>query len=83
MRAALSWSLERDEAETALRLAGALWWFWFVRGYGSEGVRWLERALAQPGCAPPSARAGALHGAGWLVEGRATTHVRYRTTKKA
>jgi predicted ATPase len=27
LRAALSWSLERGEAETALRLAGALWWY--------------------------------------------------------
>ncbi len=70
MRAALSWSLERGEAETTLRLTGALWWFWFLRGYVSEGVGWLERALAQPGCAPPSARARVLHGAGWLVEGQ-------------
>lgn len=68
VRAALSWSLEHGEAETTLRLAGALWWFWFLRGYGSEGLGWLERALTQPGRSS-SARARVLHGAGWLVEG--------------
>ena len=31
---------------TALRLAGALTWFWLSRGYTSEGRRWLDRALA-------------------------------------
>ena len=28
MRAALSWALEHKEVELALRLGGALWWFW-------------------------------------------------------
>src|SRR5215204_6275239 len=46
MRAALSWALERKEVEVALRLGGALGWFWWMRGYYSEGRRWLEDALA-------------------------------------
>jgi non-specific serine/threonine protein kinase len=29
-----------------LRLSGALWGFWLVRGHWSEGRRWLEGALA-------------------------------------
>jgi predicted ATPase len=33
MRAALSWVLERKEEELALRLGGALWGFWWMRGY--------------------------------------------------
>ena len=49
MRAALSWALERKEVEVALRLGGALWWFWSMRGYYSEGRRWLEEALAMEG----------------------------------
>jgi predicted ATPase len=45
MRGALSWALEREEAALALGLGGALWWFWWMRGYFSEGRRWLEEAL--------------------------------------
>ena len=64
MRAALSWALERKEAEVALRLGGALWWFWSVRGYHSEGRRWLEAALAIEGRGSPEVRAMALAGVG-------------------
>jgi non-specific serine/threonine protein kinase len=46
MRAALSWSLER-EPETALRLAGKLARFWEVRARFVEGSAWLEAALRQ------------------------------------
>ncbi len=45
IRAALSWSVERKEAATALRLGGALWRFWLLQGHLSEGRQWLEKAL--------------------------------------
>ena len=67
MRAALSWASERKEVEVALRLGGALGWFWSVRGYQSEGRRWLEEALAIDGRVPPEERAMALAGVGWLA----------------
>jgi predicted ATPase/class 3 adenylate cyclase/Tfp pilus assembly protein PilF len=67
MRAALSWALERKEAEVALRLGGALWWFWSVRGYYSEGRRWLEEGQAMEGRGSPESRAMALAGAGALA----------------
>ncbi len=67
LRAALSWSLEQGEIEIVLRMGGALWWFWFVRGHFAEGRRWLERALAGTVGAPPSPRAKALNGAGVLA----------------
>src|SRR5215204_5303846 len=67
IRAALSWALERNEAELALRLGGALWWFWLVRGYHSEGRRWLEEALATDERRSPEVRAMALAGAGALA----------------
>jgi tetratricopeptide (TPR) repeat protein len=47
MRGALHWALERGDAELGMRLCVALWWFWFVRGYLSEGRRWLEAVLAK------------------------------------
>jgi predicted ATPase/DNA-binding CsgD family transcriptional regulator len=48
LRAALSWSLAApNRVETAVRLAGALHWFWYLRGHFSEGRRWLEEALAR------------------------------------
>src|SRR5215204_5173059 len=68
MRAALSWALERKVAEVALRLGGALGWFWSVRGYHSEGRRWLEEALALDGRGSPEVRAMALAGAAVLAE---------------
>src|SRR5215213_6950778 len=67
MRAALSWASQRDEAGVAMRLGGALWRFWSVRGYYSEGRRWLEAALAMDGRVSPGSRAMALAGAGSLA----------------
>jgi tetratricopeptide (TPR) repeat protein len=67
MRAALSWALERNEAEVALKLGGALSSFWLLRDYHSEGRRWLEEALAIEGRGSPESRAMALAGAGWLA----------------
>src|SRR5215204_1538623 len=67
MRAALSWMLESEEAEPGLRLSGALWGFWWMRGHYSEGRRWLEEALAKDGRAS-AARAKALEGVGWLAD---------------
>jgi ATP/maltotriose-dependent transcriptional regulator MalT len=66
LRAALRWSLDLAEAETALRLVGALWRFWHVRGYLSEGRRWLEEALALDG-GEPFLRARVLSGGGELA----------------
>ena len=45
LRAALRWALAAD-AELALRLAGALAWFWYLQGSFSEGDTFLEEALA-------------------------------------
>jgi predicted ATPase/DNA-binding CsgD family transcriptional regulator len=46
IRTALSWSVERKEAATALRLGGALWRFWLLHGHLSGGRKFLEKALA-------------------------------------
>ena len=67
MRAALSWALERKEAEVALRLGGAQWWLGIVRGYHSEGRRSLQEALAIEVRGSPEVRAMALAGIGRLA----------------
>src|SRR6266487_7132961 len=47
VRAAMHWSLEDIERreEIALRMGGALRSFWYSRGYLSEGLDFLERAM--------------------------------------
>ncbi|HEV2238114.1 MAG TPA: helix-turn-helix domain-containing protein [Ktedonobacterales bacterium] len=44
LRAALTRALETGKRQSALRLAGALSYFWDLRGH-SEGRRWLDDAL--------------------------------------
>ena len=48
-RAALTWLDATGDAASLLRLAGALAWFWYVRGPLAEGRAWLDRAIAVSG----------------------------------
>ncbi len=66
LRAALSWALEADNSEVALRMGAALGEFWYLRGYLDEGRGWLEEALSKPGHAS-AARARALGRVSWLA----------------
>ncbi len=70
LRAALHWSLESGAEETALRLGGALWRFWYMHGHLSEGRRWLEMALAKSSAVPASVQAKVFNGAGNLAYGQ-------------
>src|SRR5436190_5839675 len=45
VRVALHWLMEREDGEKALRFCAAIWRFWILRGYLSEGRQWLERVL--------------------------------------
>jgi predicted ATPase/DNA-binding CsgD family transcriptional regulator len=70
LRVALDWSLSSPSCDdAALRLTGAMAWFWWLRSYYDEALRWLARALAATADRSP-ARMKALHGAGWLVHHR-------------
>jgi len=65
LRAALTWLIERpQDGLDAARLAAALWTFWFARGFATEGIGWLQAALARVGEVEgaTSARAKALYG---------------------
>jgi predicted ATPase/DNA-binding CsgD family transcriptional regulator len=44
-RAALAWSVDRQEVMTALCLAGHLGYFWFMRSHFREGLNWLSMAM--------------------------------------
>jgi len=48
IRLALEWALDKESAEQSLRLCAALGWFWSVRCYWQEGIRWLNSALNIP-----------------------------------
>lgn len=74
LRAALAWALESDRAdagagggELALRLSGALRWFWRMRGHFHEGRSWLTKSLQQCSEERTMARAGALLGKSMLT----------------
>jgi tetratricopeptide (TPR) repeat protein len=45
LRIALEWSLESGKSDHALRLGGALGYFWEFRGAAREGCKWLDEAL--------------------------------------
>jgi tetratricopeptide (TPR) repeat protein len=61
-RAALDEFARSGETQQSLALAGALWKFWYQRGYPVEGRQRLELALAADD-SPTAARARALNGA--------------------
>ena len=68
LRAALASLAESGDASSLLRLAGALSWFFYIRGPLDEGRSWLERAIvAQTADAPGAQRARAMVGAGLLA----------------
>lgn len=67
LRAALAWALERGGTADGIRLAVTLSRFWLVRGYLSEGRRWLEWGLAASPDGPQADRAKALIAASTLA----------------
>jgi non-specific serine/threonine protein kinase len=66
LRSALDWFAHHGQSDALLRLAAALWRFWFIRGYPREGRRWLAHALAAPHPWSPALRE-AMHGASMLA----------------
>jgi non-specific serine/threonine protein kinase len=63
IRVALTWCLERGEAERALRIAGSLADYWAFRSDFTEGRSWYEQALRLETTATSArARSGALYG---------------------
>jgi non-specific serine/threonine protein kinase len=73
LRMALDGALELGDAETALRLGGALGWFWYAHGHALEGCRRLTELLAATTGAPERLRAPALYRLGVLRDVRGET----------
>jgi predicted ATPase/DNA-binding winged helix-turn-helix (wHTH) protein/Tfp pilus assembly protein PilF len=69
LRSALEYFLgTASRSDAALRLCGALHWFWIMRGYRAEGLDWCVRALGSDGIAKRTPeRAMALQAAGILA----------------
>ena len=66
LRAALTWT-RQHQSDLNLRLCAALWRFWLVRGYLSEGRGHLAWALAHTTDQISLQRAAVLNGAGALA----------------
>ncbi|GAA5076283.1 hypothetical protein GCM10023259_079550 [Thermocatellispora tengchongensis] len=61
LSAALRWALDGGHGPLALRMAGALGWYWFLRGHRLEGANRTQEALEVAGeDADPRLRAPAL-----------------------
>ncbi|HKV02653.1 MAG TPA: tetratricopeptide repeat protein, partial [Ktedonobacteraceae bacterium] len=69
LRAALAWSkANQDAVETGLRLAGALFFYWYLHDAVREGRTWVEEMLARTDSTDRSAvRGSVLYGAGVLA----------------
>jgi predicted ATPase/class 3 adenylate cyclase len=83
IRAALQWSFSGGNAETGLKLASALTYFWRTRGYVSEGIRWFENILLIKPDDISISRARAYFGIGWLVWWRGDSVRATELTEKA
>lgn len=65
--AALDRALNQKDFSTAIRLGGILWPFWYMKGYVSEGGRWLDMILDRNRDIRSSGYAQVLAGAGWFA----------------
>jgi predicted ATPase/class 3 adenylate cyclase len=66
-RYSLEWSIEEGDPELGIRLASALWRFWVMRGYWSEGYEQFKKVLSRKDSVSAAARAKALGRAGELA----------------
>ncbi len=72
LREAMQWALQNDNLfgvgdEPGLKLAGALRWFWRMRGHFHEGCDWLSEALQHYPAGRTETRATALFAKGLLM----------------
>jgi predicted ATPase/DNA-binding winged helix-turn-helix (wHTH) protein len=84
MRAALQWSLTGGgDVGVGLRLAGAMAFFWRMRGHVNEGSRWLAELMSRAPEGVYFARAKAYSGAGLLAWWKGATREATEFIEKA
>jgi hypothetical protein len=81
IRASLAWLTRSGDNARALPITSAIWWFWGTRGYGREGLDWIEMALSGGG-EPEDGdlnHIDTLTGAAWIaaLHGEADRAARY------
>jgi predicted ATPase/class 3 adenylate cyclase len=68
LQAALHHASASGDADSALRLVGALWRYWLLEGRLAEGAEWVTTVFALPGADEPTpARLSALAAAGGIA----------------
>jgi predicted ATPase/class 3 adenylate cyclase len=68
LRAAMAWAISVPRrTDELLRLASALWYFWYERGHLTEGRDWLDKAVSAHAGAPTVAYARALGASAYLA----------------
>ena len=67
LRTAYAWSHEDGDVELALRLVGALGYFWWRQGLYAEGQQWTTQAMDESADAPDEVRANVLFAAGIVI----------------
>lgn len=68
IRGVLRWAIESDDAETGMRLAGAIWRFWHLRSHFAEARTWFDELLALPSArGRTAARVKGLTGLGGIA----------------
>jgi predicted ATPase/class 3 adenylate cyclase len=70
LRAALDSSAANRDDQTALRLGGALGWFWYAHGHALEGCSRLTDLLARTASVPEELRARPMYALGVLLDQR-------------
>jgi predicted ATPase len=64
IRAMVRWSLARGDVELVARTGWALWYFWWNRGYFSEGDQWMQAVISKEDELPGEVHGRALFAAG-------------------
>ncbi len=57
LHGAVRWAIDVEDAELAMRLIGALGWYWFLQSARAEGEEWARQALALTGPVSPATSA--------------------------